>query len=46
MGAAQAARARAAKPVAARAELEGGEIKRLAEGAALRWGEPADEAYR
>ena len=43
-GAAEAAGARAAKPVAARAELEG--EKRLAEGAAWRWGEPADEAFR
>ena len=41
-GAAEAAGARAAKPVAARVELEG--EKRLAEGAAWRWGEPADEA--
>ena len=43
-GAAEAAGARAAKPVAARVELEG--EKRLAEGAAWRWGEPADEGYR
>ena len=43
-GAAEAARARAAKPVAARAELEG--EKTLPEGAAWRWGEPADEACR
>ena len=36
--------ARAAKPVAAREELEG--EKRLAEGAAWRWGGPGDEACR
>ena len=41
-GAAEAAGARAAKPVAARVELEG--EKRLAEGAAWRWG--GDEACR
>ena len=43
-GAGEAAGARAAKPVAARAELEGD--KRLLEGAAWRWGEPADDACR
>ena len=43
-GAAEAAGARAAKPVAACAELEVEEIKRLPEGAAWQWGEPADEA--
>ena len=43
-GAAEAAGARAAKPVAARVELEG--EKRLAEGAAWRRGEPGDEARR
>ena len=43
-GAAEVAGTRAAKPVAARAELEG--EKRLPEGAAWRWGEPADEACR
>ena len=43
-GAAEAAGARAAKPVAARAELAG--EKRLAKGAAWRWGEPPDEACR
>ena len=43
-GVAEAAGARAAKPLAARVEL-GGE-KRLAEGAAWRWGEPRDEARR
>ena len=32
--------------MAARAELEGEEIKRLPEGAAWRWGESADEACR
>ena len=41
---AEATRAQAAKPVAARAELEG--EKRVVEGAAWRWGEPADEACR
>ena len=43
---AEAPGARAAKPVAARAEPEGEEIKRLPEGAAWLWGEPADEACR
>ena len=43
-GAAEAAGARRAKPVAARVELEG--EKRLPEGASWRWGEPRDEAYR
>ena len=43
-GAAEAAGARPAKPVAARVELEGG--KRLPEGASWRWGEPGDEACR
>ena len=43
-GAAEATRTRAAKPVAARAELEGD--KRLPERAAWRRGEPADEACR
>ena len=37
-GAAKAAGARAAKPVAARTELRGEEIKRLPDGAAGRWG--------
>ena len=41
-GAEEAAGARAAKPVEARAEMEGEEIKKLAGGAAWRWGEPAD----
>ena len=41
-GAAEAAGARPAKPVAARLELEG--EKRLPEGASWRWGEPGDEA--
>ena len=45
-GAAEAAGARVAKPLAARAELEGKEIKKLAEGAPWRWGEPADETCR
>ena len=43
-GAAEAAGARPAKPVAARWELEG--EKRLPEGASWRWGEPGDEACR
>ena len=43
-GAAEAAGARPAKPVAARLELEG--EKRLPEGASWRWGEPGDEACR
>ena len=43
-GAAEAAGARPAKPVAARPELEG--EKRLPEGASWRWGEPGDEACR
>ena len=43
-GAAEAAGARPAKPVAARVELEG--EKRLPEGASWRWGEPGDEACR
>ena len=43
-GAAEAAGARPAKPVAARLELEG--EKRLPEGASWRWGEPRDEACR
>ena len=43
-GAAEAAGARPAKPVAARLELEG--KKRLPEGASWRWGEPGDEACR
>ena len=43
-GAAEAAGARAAKPVAARVELEG--EKRVAEGEAWRLGGPADEACR
>ena len=46
MGAAETAEARAAKPVAARGALEGEEIKRLGQGAARRWGEPADKACR
>ena len=46
MGAAEAARARAVKPVAARAELEGEGIKRPAEWGAWRWREPAGEARR
>ena len=41
-GSTEAARARAAKPVAARAQLEG--EKRMLEGAAWRWAELADEA--
>ena len=41
-GAAEAAVARPAKPVAARVELEG--EKRLPEAALWRWGEPRDEA--
>ena len=45
-GAAKGAGARVAKPVAAHVELEGEEIKKLAEGAACRWGEPAHEACR
>ena len=44
--AAQAAVARAAEPPAAPPGLEGEEIKKLAEGAAGRWGQPADEACR
>ena len=43
-GAAEAAGARPAKPVAARLELEG--EKRLPEGASWRFGEPGDEACR
>ena len=43
-GAAQAAGAWAAKPVAARAELEG--EKRQPKGVACRWQEPADEVCR
>ena len=43
-GAAEAAGARPAKPVAARVELEG--EKRLPEGASWRWGELGDEACR
>ena len=43
-GAAEAAGARPAKPLAARVELEG--EKRPPEGASWRWGEPGDEAYR
>ena len=43
-GAAEAAGARAARPVAACVELKG--EKRLAEGADWRWGEPWDEACR
>ena len=43
-GAAEAAGARPAKPLAARVELEG--EKRLPEGASWRWGDPRDEACR
>ena len=43
-GAAEAAGARPAKPVAACVGLEG--EKRLPEGASWRWGEPGDEACR
>ena len=43
-GAAEAAGARPARPVAARGELDG--EKRLPEGASGRWGEPGDEACR
>ena len=43
-GAAEAAGARPAKPVAARLELEG--ENRLPVGASWRWGEPGDEACR
>ena len=43
-GAAEAAGARPAKPLAARVELE--REKRLLEGASWQWGEPGDEACR
>ena len=45
-GEAKATGARAAKPVAARAELEGEEMTRLPEPAARRWGGAADEDCR
>ena len=45
-GAAEGVGTRVAKLVAARAELEGDELKKLAEGAAWLWAKAADEACR